>query len=200
MKLNVRKASMPSRRAVLAGAAALCGIHAGGARAEAILTDDGLYRQPWFLESFLELDDDLDGAARQGKRLAVIWELRGCPYCRKTHLVNFAQPEIEAYIREHFEILQLNIIGAREVTDFDGERLSEKQMAAKYGVRVTPTFQFFPERSAGLSQQGPREREAGRAQGYLEPEKFLAMFRFVAERGYEQQSLGDFLKKADIRP
>src|SRR5262249_52006547 len=90
-------------------------------------------------------------------------------------------------------------IGAREVTDFDGERLSEKQMAAKYGVRVTPTFQFFPERSAGLSQRGPREREAGRAQGYLEPEKFLAMFRLVAERGYEQQKLGDFLKKADIR-
>src|SRR5215510_5706251 len=122
MKLNVRKASMPSRRTVLAGAAALCAIHADGARAEAILTDDGLYRQPWFLESFLELAGDLDGAAQQGKRLAVIWELRGCPYCRKMHLVNFAQPESEAYIREHFEILQLNIIGAREVTDFDGER------------------------------------------------------------------------------
>ena len=185
---------MPSRRTFLTGAAALCAAHAARARAEAILTDDGLYRQPWFLESFLELSDDLAGAAAQGKRLAVMWELRGCPYCRKTHLVNFAQPEIEAYVKEHFEILQLNIIGAREVTDFDGEKLSEKQFAAKYGVRVTPTFQFFPERPTDLSQKDPRGREVGRAQGYLEPQKFLAMFRFIADRGYDHQSLGEFLK------
>jgi len=28
------------------------------------------------------------------------------------------------------------------VTDFDGEVLSEKALAKKYGVRFTPTFQF----------------------------------------------------------
>jgi thioredoxin-related protein len=187
---------MPSRRMFLAGAAALGALGAQHAQAEAVLTDDGLLRQPWFLDSLLELPDDLAAAAQGGKRLAVIWELRGCPYCRKTHLINFAQPEIEAYIRQHFEILQLNIIGAREVTDFDGERLGEKQIAAKYGVRVTPTFQFFPERPAGLSDKAPREREVGRAQGYLEPRQFLAMFRFIAEHGYEERSLGDFLKHA----
>ena len=188
---------MPSRRTFLAGAAALGALGAQRAQAETVLTDDGLLRQPWFLDSLLELPDDLAAAAQGGKRLAVIWELRGCPYCRKTHLINFAQPEIETYIKQHFEILQLNIIGAREVTDFDGERLGEKQIAAKYGVRVTPTFQFFPEQPAGLGDKAPREREVGRAQGYLEPKQFLAMFRFIAEHGYDQRSLGDFLKHAD---
>ncbi|HEY6993196.1 MAG TPA: thioredoxin family protein [Xanthobacteraceae bacterium] len=162
--------------------------------AEAILTDDGLYRQPWFLESFLELADDLDGAAEKGKRLVVMWELRGCPYCRDTHLVNFAKPEIEDFVRERFDILQLNIIGAREVTDFDGEKLPEKRLAEKYGVRFTPTFQFFPERSAGLAARKPREREVARGQGYLQPEHFLAMFKFVSERAYEKGSLADYLK------
>jgi thioredoxin-related protein len=190
--------AMPSRRSFLAGAAALCaGSNANQARAAAILGDDGLYRQPWFLDSLLELPDDLAAAAQAGKRLAVIWELRGCPYCRKMHLINFARPEIEAYVRQHFEILQLNIVGAREVTDFDGERLGEKQMAAKYGVRVTPTFQFFPEQPAGLGHKAPREREVARAQGYLEPKPFLAMFRFVSERGYEERSLGDFLNEVE---
>jgi thioredoxin-related protein len=33
-----------------------------------------------------------------------------------------------------------------------------------------------------------------RAQGYLEPRRFLTMFRFVAERAYEKGSLDDFLK------
>jgi thioredoxin-related protein len=108
--------------------------------------------------------------------------------------VNFAKPEIEDFVKERFDILQLNIIGAREVTDFDGEKLPEKRLAEKYGVRFTPTFQFFPERATGLAARKPREREVARAQGYLQPERFLAMFRFVSERAYEKGSLTDYLK------
>jgi thioredoxin-related protein len=33
-----------------------------------------------------------------------------------------------------------------------------------------------------------------RAQGYLEPKHFLAMFRFVAEKGYEKGTLRDYLR------
>ena len=183
---------MLSRRLVLAGSAA-CALSLP-ARAEAVLTDDGLYRQPWFLESLLELPDDLAGATDKQKRFVIMWELRGCPYCKDTHLVNFAKPEIESFIKERFEILQLNIIGAREVTDFDGEKLPEKRLAEKYGVRFTPTFQFFPESASGLADKKPRDREVARAQGYLEPQHFLALFRFVAERAYEKGSLRDYLK------
>ena len=186
---------MLSRRLFVAGCAA--SILAGripGARAAAVLTDDGLYTQPWFLQSFLELADDLQGATDRGKRLAVMWELRGCPYCKQTHLVNFAKPEIESYIKDRFEILQLNIIGSREVTDFDGEKLPEKALAAKYGVRFTPTIQFFPEQSAGLSAKKPQDREVTRALGYQEPQQFLSTFRYVVERAYEKGSLRDYLK------
>jgi len=191
---------MPSRRMFLAGF--LAGSAANGlglldlnpTRAEAVLGDDGLYRQPWFLESFLELADDLAGASEKKKRFAIMWELRGCPYCKQTHLVNFAKPEIENFIKDRFEILQLNIIGSREVTDFDGEKLSEKRLAEKYGVRYTPTFQFFSDNVTGLARKKSREREVARAQGYLEPRDFLAMFRFVTERAYEKGSLRDYLK------
>ncbi len=164
------------------------------ARGQAVLGDDGIYHQPWFLQSLLELGDDLQAANEAGKRLAVMWELRGCPYCRDTHLVNFARPEIEAYIKTRFEILQLNLVGAREVTDFDGEKMPEKRLAEKYGIRFTPTVQFFPERADGLDRKRPREREITRTQGYLAPQQFLASFRFVAERAYERGTLLDFLK------
>ena len=177
---------MLSRRTFLASAATGLGLLApGAARAEAILTDDGLYRQPWFLESFLELADDLAAAGEKRKRFAIMWELRGCPYCKETHLVNFAKPEIENFIKDRFEILQLNIIGSREVTDFDGEKLTEKRFAQKYGVRGVPVFQFFPDSAAGLGKKAPREREVARGQGYIEPQPFLDMFRFVADRAYE---------------
>ena len=124
---------MLTRRGLI-GAAAFAATTSARA---AILTDDGLYRQPWFLESFLELGDDLQGATGAGKRFAIMWELRGCPYCRETHLVNFARPDIEDYVKTNFEVLQLNIIGSRKVTDFDGKEITEKALAAKYAVRFT---------------------------------------------------------------
>ena len=185
---------MLTRRGLILGGAALAGLAVPRARAAAVLTDDGLYRQPWFLESFLELGDDLDGAAKAGKRFAVMWELRGCPYCKETHLVNFARPEIEDYIKANFEILQLNIVGSRKVKDFDGTEIGEKALAAKYGVRFTPTFQFFPESTAGLGGKAPEKREVARAPGYLKPDDFLALFRFVREKGYETKSFRDYLR------
>jgi len=189
---------MWTRRDLIAGGAAwgTAGLAGGRAHADAVLTEDGLYRQPWFLESFLELGDDLDGAAKAGKRFAIMWELKGCPYCKETHLVNFARPDIEEFVKTNFEVLQLNIIGSRPVKDFDGTEVSEKALAAKYGVRFTPTFQFFPESAAGLAEKPPEKREVARAPGYLRPDDFVALFRFVREKGYETKSFRDYLRSA----
>ncbi len=186
---------MVSRRNLLIGAASFAAVVVPRARAdEPILTDDGLYKQPWFLESFLDLTDDLEGARKEGKRFVVMWELKGCPYCKETHLVNFAQPRISDYVKSNFEVLQLNIIGSRKVTDFDGAELSEKALAAKYGVRFTPTFQFFAEDAATMKSLPPAKREVARSPGYLRPDDFLAMFRYVREKAYESKSLLDYLK------
>jgi thioredoxin-related protein len=186
---------MTTRRNLLIGAVSLAALTASRARAEEpILTDDGLYKQSWFLESFLDLADDLEGAHKEGKRFAIMWELKGCPYCKETHFVNFAQSRISDYVKANFEVLQLNFIGSRKVTDFDGTELSEKELAAKYGVRFTPTFQFFPEQAAALKTLAPAKREVARAPGYLRPDDFLAMFRYVREKAYESKSFRDFAK------
>ena len=183
------------RRNLLAGIVASGALMAFRARAEQpILTDDGLYKQPWFLESFLDLAEDLEGARKEGKRFVIMWELRGCPYCKETHLVNFAQPRISDYVKANFEVLQLNIIGSRKVTDFDGAELSEKELATKYGVRFTPTFQFFAEEAAPLKSLPPTKREVARSPGYTRPDDFLAMFRYVREKAYESKSFRDYLK------
>lgn len=159
-------------------ATALVASAAGGARlaAEPVLGDDALYKQDWFLQSFLELGPDLAEAASGGKHFAVMWELKGCPYCRDTHLVNLADPEVAGYIQEQFAILQLNLIGDLEITDFDGMVLPEKDLAAHYGVRYTPTIRFFPPSAENLAELPPREREVLRLVGYSEPDPFRRTF------------------------
>ena len=160
-----------------------------------VLNEDGLYQQPWFLDSFLELADDVSTASDSGKHLAVMWELKGCPYCKETHMVNFARDDIREFIIANFDVLQLNVIGSRIVTDFDGEQLSEKDLAAKYGVRFTPTFQFFPKVVDGLADKAPKTREVSRLPGYMKPDHFFAMFQYVAEEAYHQENLKDYLQR-----
>jgi thioredoxin-related protein len=184
---------MLSRRTLMLAGGSFA-LAAGPARAAAIITDDGLYREDWFLDSFLELADDLENTAAAGKQLAVVWEQAGCPYCRDMHLANFAEKSIETYIRDHFEVVQLNLRGSRVVIDFDGEKLGERQLAAKYGVRGTPVVQFFPDRN-DLGLKAPRDREVNRIYGYMAPRDFLIMFAFVADRGYERGSLRDYLRR-----
>src|SRR5947199_1739494 len=147
----------PTRRTLIAGSTALAAsLGAPRLRAEPVLTEDGFYKQPWFVESFLELADDLQAAAKSGKRFAIMWELRGCPYCRETHLVNFARPDIEDYIKSNFEILQLNITGSRKVTDFDGAEVSERRSPPDTACALHRRSSFSPV----LPPVSPRNRRS----------------------------------------
>ena len=185
---------MIARRTFLLGSLALSLAPLARGRAESVLGEDGLYTEPWFLQSFLTLGEDVAAADAEGKRYAIMWELRGCPYCKETHLVNFAQPRILDFIKSNFEVLQLNILGSRQVTDFDGETLAEKDLARKYDIRYTPTFQFFGEDPAKLKALPPKQREVARAAGYLQPDDFLSLFRFVREKAYTRETLREYLK------
>ena len=154
----------------------------------------GSFTQSWFLDSFLELADDLEEARKRGKRLALLWELDGCPYCREMHLVNFAIPEITNYVRTNFEIVQVDLKGSRQTKDFDGEALSEKALAQRHGVRFTPTIQFFPESLSEIGGKGGRDAEVARMPGYFRPFHFLVMFEYVREKGYEKGDFRSFLR------
>lgn len=170
---------MITRRDVLAGALVAMGLAPAWAKAR--LGEDGLYQHDWYLESFLDLTEDLGNASRDGKRFAILWGLRNCPACRRMHEVHLADPAIEAYIRDNFAVLHLNILGAREVTDFDGTRLTEKALAARYGIEGTPAIQFFPATANGLAGRPPKDREVSRMAFLPDPSAFIAQFRSVRD-------------------
>jgi thioredoxin-related protein len=183
------------RHAIAALGAGAFGLQSTIVSAAGKLGDDGLYQMDWYLESFLDLAEDLATATARGKRFAILWGLKGCPACKQMHNVHLQDPKIEAYIRDNFDVLHLNFIGARSVTDFDNRKLGEKALAGAYGVRFTPAIQFFPEDASGLATRSGQAREVARIPGLLDPPEFLAMFRYVREKGYETTPFPDWLKK-----
>ncbi|MDG2339912.1 MAG: thioredoxin family protein [Paracoccaceae bacterium] len=144
--------------------------------------EDGLHKTEWMRDTFLDLREDLDEANSEGKRLAIIVEQRGCIYCRKMHEDVFPVPEIDSIISENYFVVQLNMFGDLEVTDFDGEVLTEKEAMFKWGVNFTPTLMFFPSEVA----DGLNARQAAVAQmpGAFGKTTTLAMFEWILQEGY----------------
>lgn len=186
---------MLDRRRFMAASAALAAAP-DIARASGRLGEDGLHHQDWFIESFLDLGEDITTAAAKGKRFAILWGLKGCPACKTMHEVHFEDAKLVDYIKTRFDIIHLNILGAKEVTDFDGRKWGEKAFSQHYGIRGTPSIQFFPRtREAVPVGTLPEKREVARMPGLLEPKAFLSMFRYVHEEGYRTLSFIEWQQK-----
>ena len=162
----------------------------GNTTAAATVGDDGLHIQPWIRDTFKDLQEDLDEANAEGKRLAIFFEQRGCIYCTKMHESVYPDPELSYYIEENFFVIQLNLHGDLEVVDFDGDTLTEKQIARKWGILFTPSVIFLPEEV----EEGKTAIQSAVAMmpGAFGRGTTLDMFTWVNEKRYAVDSDEDF--------
>ncbi len=156
----------------------------------ATIGDDGLHKTDWMRDTFKDLREDLEEANSEGKRMMVIFEQRGCIYCTKMHKEVFSDAGVSDYIKENYFVVQLNLHGDIEVTDFDGETLSEKDMARKWGILFTPSMMFLPEEVS----EGVATPQAAVAvmPGAFGKGTTLDMFTWVNEKRYELDNGEDF--------
>lgn len=109
------------------------------------LDDNGLHVAPWIETTFLDMREDLGDATANGQRLLVMVEQRGCIYCTRLHEEVFVAPEIAALLEENFFVVRVNLHGSTEAYDFDGQAMSEAELARRWGTLFTPTLLFFPQ-------------------------------------------------------
>jgi len=145
--------------------------------------DDGLHKQPWFEATFKDIREDIETAADENKRLAIIFEQRGCPYCKQMHETVFSDSEVVDYITEHFFVVQYNLHGSEEVTDLDGDVLPENETAKKWGLKYTPTMLFFAE-SAEENMSASNQAVAAMP-GAADKQTTMSMLHWVVESAYE---------------
>lgn len=146
------------------------------------LGDDGLHKAAWMRDTFKDLNEDLAEATSEGKRLMIMIEQRGCIYCKKMHEEVFVVPEVAQYIEDNYFVLQINMFGDVEVTDFDGTVLPEKDMVKRWGALFTPNIYF-------ISEEVSTDKTAAQAAVAIMPGAFgrwttLNMLSWVVEEGY----------------
>lgn len=151
--------------------------------ATAELGDDGLHKKDWFALTFKDVAEDLHDAKEQGKRLAIVFEQPGCLYCEKMHATVLEDEEVVNYIQEHYVVVQYNLYGDAEVTDLDGEVLSEKLAAEKWNIMFTPNWIFLPDTE--VTNKSVAEAAVGQMPGAFQKGTFLDLFTWINEKGYD---------------
>ncbi|MCU7960097.1 MAG: thioredoxin fold domain-containing protein [gamma proteobacterium symbiont of Bathyaustriella thionipta] len=155
---------------------------------EAGLHNPGYHEKPdWFLNSFLNLADDLHEAEAEGKRLLLYFYQDGCPYCAKLLDENFSDKSIVAKTRKHFAVLPINIWGDRELVDFSGNRMTEKQFAERLRVMYTPSLLFLDERAYPVL----------RLNGYYPAHQFSVALDYALGKFSAGQSFNEYLAQLD---
>ena len=152
--------------------------------------DDGLHKTKWMQDTFKDLREDLEEANAEGKRLVLFFEQIGCIYCTKMHKEVFSKENISDYIEDNFFVVQLNLHGDIEVTDFDGDVLPEKDIARKWGILFTPSILFLPPEVD--SSSSAQQAAVAMMPGAFSAGTTLDLFTWVREERYLLDNGEDF--------
>ena len=143
---------------------------------------------PWFKESLLDFQADLQDAIDDGKTgVMMYFGTRACSYCHALLTTTFAQPDLVERLQASFDVIGLEVLSDDEVRDFQGRSHWAKDFAVQEGARFTPTLIFYSEEGEVLV----------RLVGYVAPERFSIVLDYLENEVYRQQSLREYVTAAE---
>lgn len=138
----------------------------------------------WFLNSFLDLNEDIEELANKNKRLILYIHQDNCPYCHKFVTQNLNDKTTKNKIQENFGVIELNMFGDREVVDVDEEEYTEKEFAIKHKIQFTPTLIFFDEEGKQLL----------RLNGYINIKDFNLALDYIKDKKENTLSYKEYIR------
>lgn len=117
----------------------------------------------WFKPSRLDLPTEIKEATNNKKILLVFAHQDNCSFTAKFIETTFQDEKVKNLLLKHFEIIDLNVNGEREVIASNHQKLKEKEYARKIKIFSTPTLLVFNKDGAIIK----------RYSGYYPPETLL---------------------------
>lgn len=140
----------------------------------------------WFKDSFLDIAEDVEDATNNGKHLMLFLDFSGCPYCSKMLKESFeTDNETSKFIKNNFDVIELNVKGSKELTWVDGEVFTEKDLTQRLKIQYSPTVLIL----------SPDNEVIVRINGYRNPVDFKYILDYVHNKEYEKNiSLNSYLE------
>jgi len=141
----------------------------------------------WFKVSFLDLREDLHDAVANKRGLILYFGRHDCPYCKAQLEKNWGLQDIIAYTRAHFDVIAIDVLGNRQLVDFNGRESSEKSFAVENQAHFTPSL-FMYDNTGKL---------ALKITGYRPPYQFRAALEYVADEHHLKETFRNYLARAE---
>jgi len=140
-----------------------------------------------------DLTEELGIARNEGKKaFLIMFEADDCPFCARMKKTILNQVEVQDYYRQNFHIINIDIEGDVEITDFDGNTVSMKDFSFKQNrVRATPVFAFFDLQGKAIKR--------GRYTGAMTSVKeFMTFGHFIADGIYKEMSFTPYKRSLKL--
>lgn len=127
-------------------------------------------------------------AQKQKRPVVIDFYTSWCRWCKVMDEKTFSRPEIQKYLQEHFVAIRINAESKTETLTYKGKEFTPVQLTRRFGVRGFPSLAYL-DTDGDLIAVVP---------GYIPPETFLPMLRYIKKECYKQQmSFEEFLKKKE---
>ncbi|MGB0723171.1 MAG: thioredoxin fold domain-containing protein [Gammaproteobacteria bacterium] len=142
----------------------------------------------WFVDSFLDLPEDLANARTEGKKgIMVVFSMPFCSHCKQLIKTTFADETIVAKLRRDFDAVHVDLFSDAEMVSPKGEPMRVKEFGKREGADFTPAIYFY-------DLDGNRML---RVIGYQPPDRFSHILSYLSEGHYRESRLRDYLARKE---
>jgi len=132
---------------------------------------------------WLPLEQGLAKAAKEKKFVLVDFYTDWCSWCKVMDKETYGNEKVQKLLSERFVAVKVNAESDERVP-FKGKKLTGRQLAAAHGVNGYPTTTFLESDGDWVTS----------VPGYLPPEPFLKVLKYIGGRYYEKMDWQQFEK------
>ena len=139
-------------------------------------------------DQWVSFDVGMALAEKDDKPVVIDFYTSWCHWCKVMDKKTFSDPEIQAYLSEHFVTIRLNAESRSERYTYKGKEYSPVELTRSFKVRGFPSLAYL-DREGELITIVP---------GFVPKETFLPFLHYIKNECYKQQmSFDEFLKKQE---
>ncbi len=134
---------------------------------------------------FHSYDHGLSEAGKKNKRVFIYFGREGCGFCEVTNKKGFSDTSVQDRYKSNYELVYVDAESGKRLTLPSGERVTERDLGARYKAFVTPVFVFLE----------PDGNQILKRVGIQTSQQLLAYDDFVQKGLYKQQTFEQYEKK-----
>jgi thioredoxin-related protein len=188
MKIKLSKIITLALAALVSGISAVQGAQTDILKKESIpdLEKKVLYSKPRpATNNWYDFKRGMFIAAQEKKYVVVSFCTKSSSYCLKLEENTFGDPAVKRLLRDKFVAVKVDADSTNPML-IDNKKVTEKDLIKQNSVTGFPTITFLD--SGG-------KKVSGAIKGYVPPEMFLTLLKFISSESYKNTTFKDFMQK-----